>query len=114
MLTYNELFMDYEGNEDLFDTLLEMGYPFGYFLARLNWADPWKPGTQTETGQWLDAYGHLWKDHNPPVGAGMIDDGYVNYDNDPEDDTVGYFQNLQNFTLAYISPGHLIKIFKIS
>ncbi|MHA1649485.1 MAG: STT3 domain-containing protein [Candidatus Helarchaeota archaeon] len=116
MLTYYEPFIDYdadEGNAGVIDYLIQHGYPLGYFLARLNWADPWKPGSKTEQGQWLDDSGHLWKYHNPPLGDGMIDDGMVNYDNDPEDDTVGQFANLKYFTPVFMSTGHLVKVFKI-
>ncbi len=116
MLTYYEPFIDYyadEGNAGVIDYLVQNGYPLGYFLARLNWADPWKPGTNTEQGQWKDDSGHLWSYHNPPVGNGMLDDGYVNYDNDPEDDTVGQFANLKYFTPVFMSSGHLVKVFKV-
>lgn len=113
MLTYGEVMIDYVGNEAIFEELYSKGYPLFYFLARMNWADPWKPGTYAQQGQWLDDSGHLWKEHNPAVGAGMLDDGFVQYDTDAEDDTVGQFANLQYFSPAFFSAGHLVKIFKI-
>jgi hypothetical protein len=117
MLTYYEPFIDYdedEGNAGVIKWLVEKGYPLGYFLVRLNWADPWVPGTLSYQGTWEDDSGHLWKYHNPPLGDGMVDDGYINYDNDVDDDTVGQFMNLDNFTPVFVSSAHWIKIFKIS
>jgi dolichyl-diphosphooligosaccharide--protein glycosyltransferase len=116
MLTYYEPFIDYdadEGNAGVIKWLIENGYPLGYFLARLNWADPWAPEQGTESGQWKDDSGHLWKYHNPPLGDGMADDGYINYDSDAEDDTVGQFMDLDYFTPVFISTGHLVKVFRI-
>jgi len=113
MLTYGEPFIDYDEHPDLIKQLLQRNYPLGYFEARLNWADPWVPGTRTESGQWKDDSGHLWKFHNPPIGNGMLDDGVVDYDGDGKDDTVGQFANLKYFTPVFFSRGHLVKVFKI-
>ncbi|MHA1279031.1 MAG: STT3 domain-containing protein [Candidatus Helarchaeota archaeon] len=116
MLTYYEPFIDYdqdEGNAGVIKWLIQNGYPLGYFLARLNWADPWAPDQGSHSGQWEDDSGHLWKYHNPPLGQGLVDDGYVNYDNDPDDDTVGQFMNLEYFSPVFFSAGHLVKVFKI-
>jgi hypothetical protein len=110
MLVYGEPFVD---EEILIEALVQHGYPFGYFEARLNWADPWVPYSGTESGQWKDDSGHLWKYHNPPLGNGMIDDGVVDYTGDGLDDTVGVFANLAHFSPVFVSSGHLIKIYKI-
>ena len=114
MLTYGEPFIDYSLEPSLVDYLIMQGYPLGYFEAQLNWADPWVPGSQPEQGQWKDDSGHLWKYHNPPLGQGMVDDGLVDMDGVGDDDTVGRFENLNNFTLEFISSAHCIKIFKIN
>jgi hypothetical protein len=114
MLTYNETFIDYDTDPFLVEYLITHGYPLGYFEARLNWADPWQPGSQPELGIWLDDAGHLWKSHNPPLGQGMVDDGIQDYDGNEDDDTVGIFANLVHFTPVFISSGHLIKIFQIN
>jgi len=95
MLTYGEPFIDYDLEPGLIEELLRRGYPLGYFQARLNWADPWIPGSRTASGQWEDDSGHLWKYHNPPLGDGMLEDGVVDYDGDGNDDTVGQFANLK-------------------
>ncbi|TFG05474.1 MAG: hypothetical protein EU536_01860 [Promethearchaeota archaeon] len=113
MLTYGEPFIDYDQKPGLIEELLRRNYPLGYFQARLNWADPWIPGSRGETGQWKDDSGHLWKYHNPPLGDGMIDDGVVDYTGDGLDDTVGQFANLKYFSPVFISAGHLVKVFKI-
>ncbi|MFX1294570.1 MAG: STT3 domain-containing protein [Promethearchaeota archaeon] len=105
MLTYGEVFIDYEGNEATFEDSNFAYTPLWYFLIRMNWADPWKPGTREEQGQWKDDGGHLWKYHNPPLGEGMVDDG------NPY--TVGQFQNLKYLTPVFFSSNHAIKIFKI-
>jgi len=110
MLTYGEPFID---SEALIEALLNKGYPLGYFEARLNWADPWVPGSRAESGQWKDDGGHLWKYHNPPIGKGMLDDGVVDYTGDGVDDTVGQFANLNYFIPIYFSSGHLVKVFGI-
>ncbi len=113
MLTYGEPFIDYDLEWGLVELLIMQGIPFGYFPARLNWADPWVPGSQPYQGLWEDDSGHLWKYHNPPLGAGMVDDGVVDYDGDEDDDTVGVFENLNNFTPVFNSSAHRIKIFEI-
>lgn len=113
MLLYGEPFVDSTTDEALIEALLQQNYPFGYFQARLNWADPWIPGSAPIQGQWYDDSGHLWKDHNPPLGAGIVDDGVVDFDGDEDDDTVGQFANLNNFTPAFVSSGHIVKIFEI-
>ena len=112
MLTYGEPFVDLSSYNPWWDPWW-LNFPC-YFHARLSWADPWPPGTQPHQGLWEDDSGHLWKEHNPPLGQGMVDDGIVDYDGDGNDDTVGVFENLNNFTPAFISSGHLIKIFKIN
>ena len=115
MLTYGEPFIDYDAEPDLVQHLILMDYSLGYFEARLNLADPWlPPGCQPEQGIWRDDAGHLWKEHNPPLGAGMVDDGVVDYDGDEDDDTVGQFANLNNFTPVFFSSGHTVKIYEIN
>jgi len=113
MLTYNETFIDYDTEPALIQYLVQNGYPLGYFEARLNWADPWI-GSIPEQGQWRDDAGHLWKYHNPSIGQGMVDDGINDYDGNGDDDTVGTFANLVNFTSVFTSSNHLVKIYQIS
>ena len=115
MITYGEPFINSGTDEALIEALIQQGYPLGYFEARLNWADPWVPNPyQGEIGQWKDDAGHLWKYHNPTLGAGMIDDGMQDYDGNGDDDTVGQFANLVHFTPVFVSSGHLVKIYQIN
>ncbi|NVM31548.1 MAG: hypothetical protein HWN65_22110 [Candidatus Helarchaeota archaeon] len=116
MLTYGEPFIDWDTEASLIIGLLEANYPLGYFEARLNWPDPCRPDNPDckYQGQWEDDSGHLWKEHNPPIGQGMIDDGVVDYDGDGDDDTVGQFANLVYFTPVFLSAGRLVKVFKIN
>ncbi|HUY00071.1 MAG TPA: STT3 domain-containing protein, partial [Candidatus Deferrimicrobium sp.] len=113
MLVYGEYFVDWDTESGIIRSYLDQNSPYGYFWARLNWADPWYPGNQDEQGQWLDDGGHLWKYHNPPLGQGMIDDGFQDQTQNEVDDTVGQFADLTYFTPAFFSAGRLVKIFKI-
>ncbi|NVM56221.1 MAG: hypothetical protein HWN66_21170, partial [Candidatus Helarchaeota archaeon] len=109
MLTWGEYFVDFDEHPEYLDPNKEQnpyaGTPMFYFWARLNWADPWYPGTRPYQGQWEDDAGHLWKEHNPALGEGMVEDGI--------EWTVGQFQNLKYFTPVFRSSNGLVKVFKI-